>query len=69
MSDLAAQLKKKMGYTQEDVRCEKCYYYKLEENPYLDRDWVSICTYNKIENLVVEPFGRCNFFDRKGGHV
>lgn len=67
MSDpLIKALKEKMGYTEEPApRCEFCKYSAMHENPYLDRDWYWLCSYNKIEELHVAPGGRCDYFERK----
>lgn len=58
-------LKKEMGYSEEVVRCDKCKYYKEEENKYVDRMWDSFCTYNKIQSLNINAWGKCRFFEGK----
>lgn len=54
-----------MGYTIEIRNCGNCKYSEEKENPMLDRDWYTVCNYNKIQSFRVNPAGKCNKWETK----
>lgn len=67
MSDtLTESLKEAMGYTNDAPKyCSECAYSILKDNPNLDRDWITWCTYNKIRQFSVCSKARCRFWESK----
>jgi hypothetical protein len=63
--ELAEALRKEMGYIKDYATCEACKFWEEISNPHLDRDWISVCNYNRIGQIGVSKMGRCSKFDVK----
>lgn len=63
IKELEKALKIEMSYQDNQApKCKECAYHKLKDDPYLDRSWISLCTYNNIGEMPVTESSRCKFF-------